>query len=133
VTNPGIKKIIRIYDKVSGKMKADILALAHENFHVEEDLVLTHPKARWKKMTLKGGTYETKELLVPVFRKGEKVYESPSVMEIRAYRQQQMDTLWEEYKRLVNPAILPVDPSDELYALKEGMLSEYKKEGGDGK
>jgi nicotinate phosphoribosyltransferase len=131
VTSPGVKKVIRIYEKETGKMKADLLVLAHEEFDSSCDLILTHPKARWKKMKLAGGSYTLRELLIPVFRQGKKVYESPSVMEIRAYRASEMDTLWEEYKRLVNPAILPVDLSDQLYTLKEEMLLEYKKEGED--
>ena len=48
-------------------------------------------------------------------------------MEIQAYCKQELDTLWDEYKRLINPAILPVDLSLELYNLKKDMLSEYEE------
>ena len=69
-----------------------------------------------------------RELLTPVFKSGEKVYKSPSVMDIKAYAKQELGTLWEEYKRLVNPQIMQVVLSDELYTLKEKMLENYKKD-----
>ena len=79
-------------------------------------------------MQLKGGTYELRELLVPIFRDGQCIYEKPSTMAIRQYAGEEMAALWDEYKRLTNPAVVPVDLSDELYYLKEEMLHEYKKD-----
>lgn len=128
VTNPGIKKVVRFYDKATGKIRADLLALIDETFDISKDIILTHPKARWKKMKLARNTYEVRELLVPIFRKGKKVYESPKVMSIRDYCIAELDSLWDEYKRLINPQVVPVDLSDELYGLKERMLNEYKKD-----
>lgn len=128
VTNPGIKKVVRFYDKATGKIKADLLALEEEKFDASKDIILVHPKARWKKMRLSSSTYEIRELLVPIFRRGNKVYESPNVMAIRAYCIEELDTLWDEYKRLMNPQVVPVDLSAGLYALKENMLEQYKKE-----
>ncbi len=128
VTNPGVKKVLRVYDKESGKIKADLIALEEEQFDESRDLVLRDPKARWRKMHLEADTYTLKALLVPVFRKGTCIYERPSVMAIRAYAEQELATLWEEQKRLINPAVVPVDLSDELYYLKEEMLDAYKKE-----
>ena len=55
-----------------------------------------------------------RELLVPIFQKGECVYTSPSVMEIRDYCAQEQDTLWEETRRLTNPHEVYVDLSDKL-------------------
>lgn len=128
VTNPSVKKVIRVYDKESHKLKVDIIALEEEKFDATVDLVLRDPKARWKKIQLKANTYELRELLVPVYRNGECVYEFPTVMEIREYAKVEIETLWDEYKRLMNPAVVPVDLSDELYYLKEEMLDEYKKD-----
>lgn len=128
VTSPGIKKVVRVYDLETKKMKADIIALEEEVFDPTHDLIIRDPKARWKKMLLKADTYELRELLVPVFREGKCVYEKPSVMGIREYAKQELDTLWEEYKRLMNPALVPVDLSDELYYLREQMLDAYKRD-----
>lgn len=128
VTNPGIKKVIRIYDKETGKLKVDLITLEEETIDTHQDLVVRDPKARWKKMKLKAGSFTARELLVPIFRGGKCVYESPNVMEIRAYAKGELDTLWDEYKRLINPASIPVDLSDDLYYLKERMLDAYKTE-----
>ena len=128
VTNPGIKKVLRIYDKTTGKLKVDLIALEEETIDTNQDLVVRDPKARWKKMKLKAGQYTVRELLVPIFREGKCVYESPQVMDIRSYAKEELETLWDEYKRLINPASMPVDLSDDLYYLKERMLDAYKTE-----
>lgn len=128
VTNPGIKKVLRIYDKTTGKLKVDLIALEEEIIDTNQDLVVRDPKARWKKMKLKAGQYTVRELLVPIFREGKCVYESPQVMDIRSYAKEELETLWDEYKRLINPASMPVDLSDDLYYLKERMLDAYKTE-----
>lgn len=128
VTNPGMKKMVRVYDKQTGKMIADIIALEHEHFDESKELVLYTEKARWKKIRLKANSYTLRELLVPIFKAGQLVYEVPKTMDIKAYSRKELDTLWEEYKRLVNPQIMQVVLSDELYALKEKMLENYKKD-----
>lgn len=126
VTTPGIKKVVRIYDKKTGKIKADLIALDHEEFDINNELVIFDPIATWKKMRLLPGTYEMRELLIPVFKDGECIYDSPSVMEIKEYCKKELDTLWCEQKRLINPAKVPVDLSLELYTLKENMINECR-------
>ncbi|NLK98704.1 nicotinate phosphoribosyltransferase [Defluviitalea saccharophila] len=122
VTNPGVKKIIRVYEKATGKIKADLIALEEEVFDETKPLKLFDPVNTWKQMKLKPGTFTLRELLVPVFINGECVYESPSVMEIREYCKQDLATLWDESKRLTNPHIIPVDLSKKLYDLKKQMI-----------
>ena len=78
----------------------------------------------WKKTKLKAGTYELRELLVPVFRDGESVYESPSVMEIRDVCTREKESLWDESKRFVNPHEMYVDLSDRLYRIRAELLEE---------
>ncbi|QEH70874.1 nicotinate phosphoribosyltransferase [Cellulosilyticum sp. ST5] len=128
VTNPGVKKVVRVYDKATKKVTADIIALEHEQFNEEEELILYAANARWKKIKLRANSYTLRELLVPVFKAGQKVYESPNTMSIKAYAKEELDTLWEEYKRLVNPQIMQVVLSDKLYALREKMLENYKRD-----
>ncbi len=123
ITNPGVKKIFRLYDKNTGKIKADLIALDHEKIDEGKDLTIFDPLATWKTMTLKAGKFYAKELLQPVFINGECVMEERSVMEIQKYCSKEMSTLWPEYKRFVNPHILPVDLSDELFDLKKKMVS----------
>ena len=126
VTNPGIKKIVRVYNKATGKIISDIIALEHEEFNKEKSLTLYAANARWKETKLKADTYEIRELLEPIFINGECVYSIPSVMEIKEYSKGELETLWEEYKRLINPQVMQVVLSDGLHELKERMLENYK-------
>ena len=125
ITNPGNKTVYRIYDKATGKIKADYITLADEVFDESKDLLLFDPNATWKKTRLTGGTYEMKEILVPVFKSGQCVYETPNVMDIQKYCKEQLDTLWEETRRLVNPQEVYVDLSDKLYQIKKELLDDY--------
>ena len=65
---------------------------------------------------------------MPVFKNGECVYTSPSVMEIRDICFKELDTLWDETRRLVNPHEMYVDLSDKLYETKKNLLSEMSKD-----
>lgn len=125
VTNPGNKTVYRIYEKDSGKIKADYICLVDETFDTEKDLRLFDPLETWKKTTLKGGTYTMRELLIQVFQKGTCIYHSPKVMEIQKYCEQEKETLWNETKRFVNPHEVYVDLSDELFDMKRNILNEY--------
>lgn len=122
VTNPGNKTIYRIYEKDSGKVKADLICLVDEKFDENENLSLFDPLEPWKKTKLKGDTYTMREMMVPVFIGGECVYESPKVMDIREYCRQELETLWPETRRLVNPHKVYVDLSKKLYDIKIELL-----------
>ena len=124
VTNPGNKKILRIYDREFGKIRADLICLADEIYDESEDLIIFDPLETWKKTKFKGGTYTLREMLVPVFLKGECVYTSPSVMEIRDYCTREKETLWEETTRFVNPHKVYVDLSDKLFQIKSDLLEQ---------
>ncbi len=125
ITNPGNKTVFRIYDKESKKIRADLISLAGETFDESKDLVIFDPNAAWKRIRLEGGTYEMREILIPIFKNGQCIYESPSTMEIQAYCKRELDTLWDESRRLVNPQEVYVDLSDKLYDLKQELLRKY--------
>ncbi len=127
VTNPGNKTVFRIIDKSTGKIKADLIALADEVYDSSKDLEIFHPIDTWKRSILKGGTYDIEELLVPVFKKGQCVYQSPTTMEIRAYCQKELALLWDESRRLVNPQEVHVDLSQALYDMKMNLLNKRGK------
>ncbi|HIV16841.1 MAG TPA: nicotinate phosphoribosyltransferase [Candidatus Alectryocaccobium stercorigallinarum] len=124
VTNPGNKTIFRIYDKNTGKIRGDLICLADEKFDPEKNLVIFDPEATWKRTLIQGGTYNIRELLVPIFKKGVCCYESPSVMEIRDICAKEKETLWEESKRFVNPQEVYVDLSQKLYEMKKSLIEE---------
>ena len=122
VTEPGNKVIFRLYDKETGKIRGDLIALEGEIYDPKDDLMIFDPIATWKRTYLDGGTYTVRQLLVPVFSKGQCVYTSPSVMEIREYCKKELDTLWDESRRLANPQTVYVDLSRPLWELKNHLL-----------
>lgn len=128
VTNPGNKTVYRIYEKDSGKIKADLICLAGETFDTARDLRLFDSLETWKRTTLKAGTYTMRELLIPIFKQGTCIYESPSVMEIQRYCNKEKETLWNETKRFANPHEVYVDLSDELFDMKRKILNKFSTE-----
>ena len=129
ITNPGNKKIYRIYDKESGKIRADLICLEEETFREDQDLVIFDPVETWKKTKIKAGTFTLREVLVPVFKDGTCVYEDHSTtMEIRDRCQKELDTLWDESRRFVNPHQMYVDLSDKLFKMKSQLLDEMGNE-----
>lgn len=130
ITNPGNKTVYRIYDKESGKIKADLIALTDEKYTNTKPLMIFDPMETWKKTYLRPETYTLRELLIPIFKNGECVYESPKVMDIRAYCQEELNTLWDETRRLINPHNVYVDLSIKLWKIKNELLDtiHYPKE-----
>lgn len=124
ITNPGDKTIYRIYDKETGKMRADLICLCDEAIDENEDLIIFDPIETWKKTKIHAGTYTVRELLIPIFVGGECIYDSPSVMEIRDICTKEKSTLWDETLRLVNPHEMYVDLSQKLYDIKAQLLEE---------
>lgn len=125
ITNPGVKKLWRIYDNQTGKATADLIALDYETYDTSKPLTIYDPVNTWKSMTLTD--YTMKELQVKVFENGKRVYESPSLQEIQQHCQEDLDTFWDQYKRLLNPHRYKVDLSDSLWMLKNSMLQNYRR------
>ncbi len=123
ITNPHFKKLYRYYDNESGKAIADELCVYDEVVDDKKPRTIFDPMATWKTKTLTDFT--AKELLVPIFKGGECVYESPSIKEIGGYCAAQLDLLWDEVKRFENPHTYYVDLSKKLYEIKNILLSVY--------
>ena len=124
VTNPGDKKIYRVYNEPEHKIQADLICLEEETFTENEAITLFDPVEPWKKTRLNPGEFSLRELMVPLFKDGQCVYTSPKTMEIRDYCMKEQDTLWEESRRLVNPHQVYVDLSQKLYDNKLRLLDE---------
>lgn len=121
ITNPAFKRLYRFYDKTTNKALADYVALAHEEIP-EDNLEIFDPQAPWKRKTLTN--YVTRELQVPIYKNGKCVYEVPSLDEVVTYSAKEMETMWQEVKRLHYPHQYYVDLSQELYDLKLKLLHE---------
>ena len=128
ITNPGNKKIYRFYNNEDNKIIADLICFDSEVVDENEDYVLFDPIETWKKTKLKGGTYHVRELMVKVFSHGECVYKSPSVKELQATFKKELETLYDETKRLKNPHPVHVDLSQKLWDTKQELLAQYHAE-----
>ncbi len=123
ITNPGYKKVYRIFCRKTGKALADVVTLADEQIDSTKPYVIFDPEFTYKKKTLV--EFEAKELQIPVFKNGRCVYESPDVNAVKKYAQQQLTLIWDEIKRFENPHKYYVDLSAKLWNMKQSLLSEY--------
>ena len=122
VTNPSYKKLFRFYSKADNKALADVITLNNEKIE-ENEYTIFDPINTWKKKTL--NNYYVKELQTLIFKKGKLVYNSPTLKEIAEYSKKDLDTFWEEIKRIDNPHKYFVDLSQKLWNLKQEMLQNH--------
>jgi nicotinate phosphoribosyltransferase len=123
ITNPGFKKIYRIFDKITNKAVADLLTLHNETIDESKPLEIFDQVYTWKKKKLRN--YYVKELMVRIFDKGHPVYESPDVLEIKEFAKKETEKLWPEVLRFENPHTYYVDLSTNLWNLKQKLLHQY--------
>lgn len=126
ITNPGFKRLYRFYDNDSHKAIADLITLYDEEVSEEEYEIFSQTEP-WKRKILTN--YYYKELQVPIFLNGKLVYDVPNIEEVRDYHQKQMDTLWPEVKRLTKPHQYFVDLSQDLFDLKNDLITEKRAQG----
>ena len=125
ITNPHFKKVYRIYDNESGVAIADLMCVHDEVIDETKPLEIFDPIETWKRKTCEN--YTLRELLVPIFKNGECVYESPSLAEIRDYCKDQVAHLWDEVLRFENPHRYYVDLSEKLWNIKNDLLGAKKR------
>ena len=125
ITTPGNKRVYRLYDRESGKAAADLITLASETVDDSRPYELFDPDFTWKRKTLTN--YTARELLEPLFRKGECVYKERNIEEIKSYCCEQIDTLWDEVTRFENPHNYYVDLSQQLWDVKHELLRKNKE------
>jgi len=124
ITTPGYKMPWRLFDLETNKAIADLVMLADETIDDSKPIEIFDPNAVWKRKTVKN--YRAERLQVPIFEKGQLVYDCPSVAEIREYCKSEIETLWDEVKRFENPHHYYVDYSPSLWSMRERMLMERR-------
>lgn len=122
VTNPGVKKVFRLYEKNTHKIIADLITLIDEEIDTTKDLTIFDPISPWKKKVLKANEFYTREMLTPLFEKGKFVGKTKKVQEIREYCINEKNSLWEENLRIINPQLIYVDLSLKLFNLKKDLI-----------
>ena len=119
ITNPGFKKIYRFYDKVTNKALADVITLSDEIIP-EDNYKIFDPQNPWKEKTLTN--YTVRALQEQIFKDGKLVYTTPPLSQICKTANNELETLWQEIKRLKNPHKYYVDLSKKLWDLKNSLL-----------
>ncbi|SFE14820.1 nicotinate phosphoribosyltransferase [Peptostreptococcaceae bacterium pGA-8] len=126
ITNPGFKTLYRLYDKDNHKALADVMTLDGEVIPEDDGYEIFDPNAVWKRKTL--NNFYAKNIRVPLFEKGRKVYDCPPIEEIRDYCAAQIETLWDETLRFENPQTYYVDLSQKLWDVKDQLLKDRNGE-----
>ncbi len=125
ITNPHYKKLYRIFDNKTGKAEADLICVFDEKIDESKPLELFDPDYTWKRKTMTDFT--AKDLQVPVFLNGKRVYNSPDIATIKKYCAEQLDTMWDSVLRFENPHRYYVDLSEKLWNIKHNLLSDKGK------
>ncbi len=125
ITNPHYKKVYRIFSNETGEAIADLMCVYDEVINENEPLDLFDPIDTWKHKIVTD--YTVRELQVPIFINGEKVYECPDIKAIQAYCREEVSHLWDEVKRFENPHRYYVDLSKKLWDIKNDLLLEKRK------
>ena len=122
ITNPGFKKLYRLYENKSGKATADLICTHDEEIDPSKPLTIFDPDYTWKTKTLTD--FSAEELLVPIFKSGKLVYDLPTTEQIRERCKNEIDRQWDEVKRFEYPHNYYVDLSQKLWDMKHSLLKE---------
>ncbi|WP_025729016.1 nicotinate phosphoribosyltransferase [Atopobacter phocae] len=126
ISTPGKKQVWRITRNCDGKSEGDYITLADEQVDQLEELFMFHPVYTYINKTVKDFT--ARPLLQDIFVNGELVYQLPTLDEIKQFSMCQLDQLWDEYKRILNPEPYPVDLSQTLYNQKVEKIAAIRKD-----
>ena len=126
VSTPGKKQVWRITRNSDGKSEGDYIALWDERPDQLDELFMFHPVYTYINKTVKDFT--ARPILQPIFNNGKLVYELPKLQDIKAYKDEQIEALWDEYKRILNPEQYPVDLSQKTYDQKLASIAEIREE-----
>ncbi|WP_430616593.1 nicotinate phosphoribosyltransferase [Enterococcus sp. DIV0176] len=125
VTTPGKKQVWRITRNFDGKSEGDYVTLWNEDPRKEEEIFMFHPVHTFINKTVRD--FSARPMLQDIFVEGKLVYSLPSLNEIKDYARENLDSLWEEYKRDLNPQKYPVDLSTECWNHKMSIMERMKK------
>lgn len=124
VTTPGKKQVWRITRKSDQKSEGDYVTLWDEDPREQEEIYMFHPVHTFINKTVRH--FDARAVLQDIFIDGVCVYEKPSLKEIKDYAKNNLDSLWEEYKRDLNPQKYPVDLSTECWNHKMRLLEKVR-------
>lgn len=125
ISNPGKKQVWRITRQADGKSEGDYVALWDEDpRNVTGGLHMFHPSYTY--LSKKVENYDARPVLQDIFVDGELVYDLPSLPAIKEYAAEQVDALWSEYRRNLNPQEYPVDLSSKAWNHKMNLIQNVR-------
>ncbi|KRL04900.1 nicotinate phosphoribosyltransferase [Liquorilactobacillus oeni] len=125
VSTPGRKQVWRITKKADGKSEGDYIALWYENPTTVKSLYMFHPHYTYINKYV--SDFDARPLLQDIYQNGKLVYQVPTLEKIKKYAHDRLDSLWEEYKRDLNPQDYPVDLSQDCYDNKMKIIKEIRE------
>ena len=123
VNIPGIQQVRRFAK--DGTFVADMIYdVRHETAKERHTLIHPTDDTRQKRIGTREHAYE--DLLQPIFRAGECVYDTPSLQDIRAHHLAQLNNLDKSIKRLTFPHLYPVGLEKSLYERRKQYILSKK-------
>lgn len=126
VSTPGKKQVWRITSREKGKSEGDYITFTDVDVNEMDEIFMFHPTYTYINKTVKD--FDAVPLLVDIFQEGKLVYELPTLKEIQTYARKELDKLWDEYKRVLNPQDYPVDLAKEVWDNKMELIDRIRKE-----
>ncbi|WP_186756593.1 nicotinate phosphoribosyltransferase [Echinicola salinicaeni] len=120
---PGYHNVKRFYK--NGKAVSDMIFL-EDGTELTNEVTIIDPYDPTKRKKIKMDDLESKTLIVPIFKKGEKVYKRPKIQDIREATLTNLDRFDKAHKRLINPHIYPVGLEENLYHLRTNLVLQAK-------
>lgn len=120
INNPGVKELWRLYDNITNKAIADVITLLDENIDPSFDYTIFDPENPWKQKTV--SNFKPVKIREKIFSNGKLVYKIPSINHIKCRCENELDSLWDEIKRLSAPYKYYVDLSKKLWDKKQDLL-----------
>ncbi|MBS4189615.1 nicotinate phosphoribosyltransferase [Bacillus sp. FJAT-49705] len=125
VSTPGLKKVYRIINNENQKSEGDYIALDDESPQEEERLTMFHPVHTYISKYV--SDFKAKELHKDIFLNGQLVYKMPKLIEIQQFAKENLNVLWDEYRRSLNPEEYPVDLSQKCWDNKMHQIQSIKE------
>ncbi|MCV3326756.1 nicotinate phosphoribosyltransferase [Pediococcus ethanolidurans] len=125
VSTPGKKQVWRISKNADGKSEGDYVTLWDEDPQKQPSIYMFHPNYTYINKTV--SDFNARPLLHDIFKNGELIYKLPELKEVKAYSREMLDSLWDEYKRDLNPQDYPVDLSEKCYDHKMNSINGVRK------
>ncbi len=123
ITTPCFKDLWRLFDRETGKAIADVITLHGEKIDDSQPYEIFDPEHTWKRKLVEN--FRAVNLRQQLFKNGESISQPRDLQEIKTYCAAQVDTLWDEVTRFENPHEYYVDLSQNLWDIKNRLISEH--------